>query len=48
MLSANKEGISMMDIGIGFKKFREILIKVRMEPLIDKAIKRMASYKKET
>lgn len=48
MFSPNKEGLSMMDIRMGFKKFREIAIKIRMEPLLEKAMQRMSSYKKET
>lgn len=48
MLSPNKEGISMMDFREGMKIFRQTVVKIRMEPLIEKALNRMESYKKET
>jgi hypothetical protein len=48
MLTSMTEGISMADFGTGLKIFREHVIKIRMEPLIEKVMQRMASYKKDT
>ena len=48
LLSPNKEGVSMVDFRTGRDMFREAMIKIRMEPLIEKAMQRMSSYKKET